>query len=160
MATEQAQADDMILDCYQRYVADLDPVTPNDVYAGFGGTMGGLMLGVTGWMVYLWTEMGSVAWRTFWIAREIALGSAGVGVVLLVGGAIVGLMGLRDVGRSAVLGAILCLAGLVVFGATYPQQWNVVSGMDYSPIGVTLYGFGLGMLIFRLGGAVGCRVSE
>ncbi|MFB6256104.1 MAG: hypothetical protein ABEH58_05145, partial [Haloplanus sp.] len=95
-----------------------------------------------------------------WSIREFALGSAGVGVPLLLIGTIAGLMRIRDTGRSAIAGVLLCAAGLVTFAVAYPERWNVVVGVDYSGIGVMLYGVGLALLVFRSGGVVTCRISE
>lgn len=159
MAT-QSKPSNMLLRCYRDYVADLGPVTERDVYAGFAGVMGGLVLSVVGWLTYLYVEYGGVSRDVVWTVRELAFGSAGVGVPLLLLGTIAGLMGVDDLGRSAVAGSILCLAGLALFAVTYPGQWNVLAGTDYSAIGVTCYGLGLGLLIFRVGGVVSCRVSE
>jgi hypothetical protein len=159
MATQNTP-ENMILRCYRDYVADLGPVTETDVYAGFAGVMGGLMLSVVGWLIYLWVEFGGLSRDLLWTVREVAFGSAGVGVPLLLLGSIAGLMGLRDVGRGAVAGGVLCLAALATFAVTYPDQWNVIAGTDYSAVGVTLYGAGLALLLFRMGGVVSCRVSE
>jgi hypothetical protein len=155
----QNTPDNMLLRCYRDYVADLGPVTENDVYAGFAGVMGGLMLSAVGWLTYLYVEFGGLSRDVLWTVRELAFGSAGLGVPLLLLGSIAGLMGLRDLGRAAVVGGVLCLAGLVLFAVTYPGQWNVVASTDYSAAGVTLYGAGLALLVFRMGGAVSCRVS-
>jgi hypothetical protein len=159
MAT-QNKPDNMLLRCYRDYVAELGPVTETDVYAGFAGVMGGLMLSVVGWLTYLWIEFGSSSREALWTVRELAFGTAGVGVPMLLVGSIAGLMGLRDLGRSAIAGSVMCAAGLVLFGVTYPGRWNVIGGTDYSAIGVTLYGLGLALLLFRMGGAVSCRLSE
>jgi hypothetical protein len=159
MATQNTP-DNMLLRCYRDYVADLGPVTENDVYAGFGGVMGGIVLSVVGWLTYLSIEFGGVSRDVIRTIRELAFGSAGVGVPLPLVGTSAGLMGVDDLGRSAVVGGVLCLAGLALFAVTHPGQWNVIAGTDYSAIGVTCYGLGLGLLVFRVGGVVSCRVSE
>lgn len=152
--------DNMLLHCYREHIADLDVVTENDVYAGFGGVMGGMMLSFAGWGAYLWAEFGGVSGQTLWQVRELAFGSVGLGVPLLLVGVIAGLMSVRDVGRVAIAGAVLCLVALGLFGVAYPTQWNVMGTTDYSALGMTVYGLGLGLVVFRLGGAVSCRLYQ
>jgi hypothetical protein len=152
--------ENMLLHCYREHVADLSVITENDVYVGFSGVMGGMVLSLTGWIAYLWAEFGNVSWEMLWSVRELAFGSVGLGVPLMLVGVIAGLMGVRNLGRVAHAGSIMCLAGLVVFGFAYPTQWNVVGATDYSALGMTIYGLGLGLVVFRLGGAVSCRLYD
>ena len=114
----------VLLHRYREHVADLGTIIERDVYVGFSGVRGGTVLGLAGYLTYLWAEFGSVSWEMGWSLRKLTLGTVGFGVLRLLVGAITGHMGSRDLGRVT-------------------HAWSI---------------YGLGLVIFRLGGAESCRL--
>jgi hypothetical protein len=159
MAAQSTQ-NSVLIRRYLRAVPYLDAVTRRDLFVGFSGVTGGLMLGLVGWIAYLWTEFGGAERYTLWTLRELAFGSVGLGVSLVLAGTLVSLVGLRNVGRLAGLGLLLCLFGIGVFAYGYPTAWNVTTPPDYSPLGATAYGLGICLLMLRTGGVVSWQPSD
>jgi hypothetical protein len=157
MATEDSGT--MLLDCYQRYIGELDEVTPVDVYLGGGLTMGGLALAVAGWLVFLWNELAATHGTPgFYTVREVAVVAAGLGIPVFLLGVVTMLLGSDRVTVLAGVGVAACVGAVLLFVATYPGQWDAASQFN-APVGVTLYGLGAATLVFAAGAAYSCRVT-
>ncbi|RLN01393.1 hypothetical protein [Haloarcula sp. Atlit-7R] len=156
MATEKP--DNMLLDCYQRYIGSLEAVSEVDVYAGAGLTMGGLLLTVVGWGVFLWNETATYGTSQFYTVRELAIVAAGLGIPVFVLGAVAMLLGSHRTTAVAIGGTAICSAAVLLFVTTYPSQWDA-PGRFNAPIGVSLYGLGLSAMLFAFGAAYSCRMT-
>lgn len=157
MATKDPGA--MLIDCYRRYIGDLDEVSEVDVYLGGGLTMGGLALSLLGWLVFLWNELtATFGTAGFYTVREVAIVATGLGIPVFLLGVITMLLGSDRVTALAGAGVVACVGAVLLFVATYPGQWDTASQFN-APIGVTLYGLGATVLVFAAGAAYSCRVT-
>ncbi|WP_435065562.1 DUF7139 domain-containing protein [Halobaculum sp. EA56] len=156
MATQTP--DNMLLDCYQRYVGDLEQVSEVDVYLGAGLTMGGLALSMAGWIAFLWNETATHGTAQFFAVRELTIAAVGLGIPVFVLGTVAMLLGSDRVTALGVVGLAVSVAAVLLFVVTYPRAWDAPNQFN-APTGVFLYGVGLGALLFAAGAAYSCRVT-
>lgn len=136
---------------YRRYLGE--PAGRTDVYVGFGLFFGGIAIGGLGLVVFLASASVPVDGSLYWALREVAIVLAALGLPAFVTSVVV----LLPVDARAVYaslgGVALCLGGVGLLVATYPQAWNV-AGRDYSPYGISLYAGGLTVLAGSAGAAL------
>ncbi|GGM74783.1 hypothetical protein J2752_002686 [Halarchaeum rubridurum] len=136
---------DELVRVYRRYLGE--PERLADVYVGFGLFFAGVTLGVLGAVVFGWSSTIPASVHFHWQLREVA------GTLALVGlpAFLLSIPVLLPVDRRAMyaagLGAVVCLGGVGVFVASYPQHWNVQGTADYSTLGVFVYSAGLVVLV-------------
>ena len=149
----------MLLDCYRRYVGDLESVPEVNVYGGAALTVGGLLLALAGWIGFLVNELGEHGTPGFYATRELAIAAAGLGVAALLLGVVTLLVGTARTTALAGVGVGVCVAAVLFFVAMYPNQWDAPSQFN-APIGVSLYGLGLLTATFAAGAAYSCQVAD
>ncbi|GGN05328.1 DUF7139 domain-containing protein [Halarchaeum nitratireducens] len=136
---------DGLVRVYRRYLGEPERLV--DVYVGFGLFFAGATLGVLGAVVFGWSSTIPASVHFHWQLREVA------GTLALVGlpAFLLSIPVLLPVDRRAMyaagLGAVVCLGGVGVFVASYPQHWNVQGTADYSTLGVFVYSAGLVVLV-------------
>ena len=89
---------------------------------------------------------------------KLAIVAAGLGIPVVVLGAVAMLLGSHRTTAIATGGTVLCIAAVMLFVTTYPSQWDAPSQFN-APIGVSLYGLGLSAMLFAFGAAYSCRVT-
>lgn len=150
-----------LLDWYRQYFGSLQSTRRRRIYTGFATLITGVALTVLGWVAFAVTE--SIAGLPAGpLARQLAVLLAGAGLPTALVGAVSLFMADTQVRgptvtRTARVGYLGCLAALGVFLWAYPARWNVAGFPDYSLVGVTLYGLGLGTNLLATGSAVSCR---
>lgn len=154
-------SEDYLMGWYDGYFAALDEAGHRRVYLGAYAALSGGLFAVAGWLLYFWSEASDA---TLWTVREAAFASGALGLALVPLGAVLLLTADAGAGGSAVRRTTTaavgcCLAGLATFVYAYPSEWNV-TGFDYSLLGVTLFGVGLGGLFLAAGAAVGRRLGR
>jgi len=165
MATETVTGDGagagehMLIDCYRRYIGELEDVSEVDVFVGAGLAMVGLVLAVAGWVVLAYAEAAVGVGPRFWTFREVAVIVAGLGVPTFMLGVVTMLVGNDSITAVSLAGFAICLVGVLVFAVAYPHSWNVATGADYLLEGVTVYGLGVLGITFAAGAAFSCRVA-
>lgn len=151
MATDEP-ASNPLLSLYRRYVGD--PQREGDVYIGFALFFGGIALGAIGLLVFLWSTTVPAGTDGFWQLREIAIGSAAIGLPAFILSVVVLLPVTHRAVTIAALGSAVCLLAVGVFIATYPTNWNVTGTTDYSSHGIAVYAGGLAVLVATTGAAL------
>lgn len=115
---ESRDGDGSLFALYRQYVGE--PQSHRDVYVGFGAFFGGIALGVAGLALFLYSGTQPTGSDVFWQLREVALvfallGLPAVGVSVTV---------LLPVGRqtiaASVLGAAICVVGVIWLTRVYP----------------------------------------
>lgn len=148
-----------LVETYRRYVGEPDRLA--DVYVGFGLFFGGVTLGVVGVLVFLWATAIPSASPFHWQLREIAGALALTGLPAFLLSIPVLLPVDRRATYVAAVGGVVCLVGVGVFVASYPQHWNVQGTSDHSTLGVVVYTAGLVSLVGAGGaGLVSDRVER
>ncbi|QWC20148.1 permease [Halorubrum sp. 2020YC2] len=148
----EADADNVLMEYYRRYVGD--PERTIDVYGGFGLFFAGIALGVIGVVVFLYSAtLDPTALSTFAV-REVAAVAGAVGLPALLFGTVVLLPVDRRMLYLASAGVAITLAGTGAFVWAYPYNWNVVGNPDYSAQVVAVYTVGLVAVIGATGGAL------
>lgn len=164
MATETAgeagAGEHMLIDCYRRYIGDLEEVSEVDVFLGAGLAMVGLLLAVAGWGILAYAEATVAIGPRFWTFREVAVIVAGLGVPTFMLGMVTMLVGNDSITAISLAGFAVCMVGVLVFTVAYPHSWNVATGADYLLEGITVYGLGVLGITFAAGAAFSCRVTE
>lgn len=150
--------DNMLLECYQQYIGNLEEVTEVNVYAGVGLTMGGVALTLVGWYVFLWNETATYGTAQFYTLRELAIVATGLGVPVFLVGVVTMLLGNDRMTALGVVGVAVCLGAVLLFVTTYPDHWDA-PGRFNAPVGVSLYGLGTAFILFATGAAYSCRVT-
>jgi hypothetical protein len=129
-----------------------EPDRSVDIYLGFGLFFAGLALGLGGLALFL-IEQGLIAEDTFWL-REIAYAVGAFGLPALLLGVVV----LLPVDRRALYigaaGVVVTVVALGIFVSTYPQDWNVGRGPDFSATGIATYAVGLVSVVAAAGAAL------
>jgi len=126
MATETATdgdagaGDHMVVDCYGRYIGELEDVTEVDVFLGAGLTMVGLVLAVAGWGTLADAEAAVGVGPGFWTFREAAVIVAGIGVPVFMLGVVRMLVGNDTITAISLAGVAVRLVGVVAFTVAYP----------------------------------------
>ena len=131
---------------WERYLASVT-ADYRRVYVGVYVALAGGLFGVVSWLLYVWSF---AAEATLWTVREAAFATGPLGLVLVLFGFVSLLTADQPVvpwyvRRTKWTGFAGCLGGLTVFLYAYPSAWNV-PGTDYSLIGVSLFGAGLGLM--------------
>jgi uncharacterized protein YjeT (DUF2065 family) len=125
---------------YRRYVGE--PDRPSDVYLGFGLFFAGVAMGLVGLLLFVVERVAVGADPVFWLrALSFSVGAFGLPTLLL--GVVVLLPGDRRVLIAAGTGTAVCLVAVGLFLSVYPENWNRMSGTDYSTLGVSVYAAGL-----------------
>lgn len=153
------QSDNVLLDCYRRYVGDLESVTEVNVYGGAALALGGLVLTVAGWLGFFLNELGEYGTPSFYTTRELVIAAAGLGVAAFLLGVVTLLVGTARTTAVAGVGVGVCVAAVLFFVVTYPTRWDTPAQFN-APIGVSLYGLGLLTTTFAVGSAYSCRVTD
>lgn len=150
--SETADEDGRLLALYRRYVGE--PESETDVYLGFALFLGGIALGLLGFVIFLGSLGAQPGTATFWAFREVAIALAAVGMP----GILAGIVVLLPIGRrarvAAGVGAAVCLVAVALFVAVYPANWNVRGATDYSAAGIAIYASGLAVLVAATGAAL------
>ncbi|GAA0296025.1 DUF7139 domain-containing protein [Halarchaeum salinum] len=136
---------DELVRVYRRYLGE--PERLADVYVGFGLFFAGVTLGVIGAVVFGWSSTIAASVYFHWQLREVAGALALVGLPTFLLSIPVLLPVDRRAMYAAGLGSLVCLVGVGVFVASYPQHWNVQGTADYSTTGVLVYSVGLVVLV-------------
>jgi hypothetical protein len=148
----------VLFEWYERYIGA--PEDESDVYVGFALFFGGIALGVLGVLLFLWSA--SVSNPTFeYTLREIAASSGAVGLPTLLLGVTVLLPVRRRSMYAALVGTVICVAGVGLFVSAYPVNWNVPGPRDASAQVVAVYAVGLVSVVAATGSSlVGHRVEQ
>jgi hypothetical protein len=136
---------------YRRYVGE--PDRASDVYLGFGLFTGGTAMGFVGLLLFVVERVAMGADPVFWL-RALAFSIGALGLPTLLLGVVVLLPVDRRVLVAAGGGVAVCLAAVGLFLSVYPEDWNQVSGPDYSTLGVSVYAVGLVAVVGASGAAL------
>lgn len=144
---------------WERYLDSIKGSYPR-VYLGTYVALTGGLLGVVSWLLYFWSFASDA---TLWTVREAAFATGPLALALVLLG-FVSLLTTAHRRLSPLVpaatwsGFVGCLGGLWVFVYAYPSAWNV-PGTDYSLVGVSLFGVGIGLMFLAGVVAVGYRRS-
>lgn len=133
-----------LLGWYTRYIGE--PETTRDVYVGFGLFFGGIIFGAIGVVLFLAAASFEAGTDPFWAMRRLSVVLASVGLPAVMLGIVVLLPVSDRALGAAIVGSIICLLAMGVFAASYPSNWNVRRGADYSVHGVAIYAVGLAIV--------------
>lgn len=136
---------------YRRYVGEPDRLS--DVYLGFGLFFGGAAMGLAGLLLFVVERVAVGTDPVFWL-RALAFSVGALGLPILLLGVAVLLPVDRRVLVAAGSGVLVCLAAVGLFLSVYPEDWNQISGPDYSTLGVSVYAVGLVVVIAASGSAL------
>jgi hypothetical protein len=138
-----------LMSLYREYVGK--PDSERDVYAGFGLFFGGIALGAVGLVLFLYSGVQTPGSDFFWQLREIAL----VFAMLALPAVGLSIAVLLPVGRrtlaASLLGAGICVVGVVWLTQVYPYQWTG-AGNDTTVLSV--YAIGTVLLAASTGSAL------
>ena len=148
----ESNAENRLLEYYRRYVGDPDRTV--DVYAGFGLFFAGIGLGLIGVAVFLYSATLPPEALSTYAVQEVAAVAAAVGLPALLLGVVVLLPVDRRMLYLAGVGTAITLVAVGLFSRTYPYNWNVSTGADYSAQVVAVYTVGLVAVIAATGGAL------
>ena len=148
----ESNAENRLLEYYRRYVGDPDRTV--DVYAGFGLFFAGIGLGLIGVAVFLYSATLPPEALSTYAVQEVAAVAAAVGLPALLLGVVVLLPVDRRMLYLAGAGTAITLVAVGLFSRTYPYNWNVSTGADYSAQVVAVYTVGLVAVIAATGGAL------
>ncbi|MFC7154935.1 permease [Halomarina halobia] len=137
---DDARATGSLVAWYRRHIGE--PERRVDVYLGFALFFGGLGLGLSGLALFVYEGTLPGPGKTYWF-REIAFAVGASGLPTLLLGVTVLLPVERRARYAALGGATICLVAVALFVGTYPYQWDVRGGPDYSVQGVGIYAVGL-----------------
>lgn len=143
---------EVVLRWYERYVGE--PETEMDVFVGFALFVGGVAVGLLGFGVFAGSLTVPPEKMLFWQLREVAVPLAALALPVFTLGVVVLLPVDRRARYLAGGGLAICVAAMGVFVATYPYDWNVQTGADYSGIGVAVYSLGLVVSVVATGAAL------
>ncbi|MDG5759382.1 permease [Natronococcus sp. A-GB1] len=151
MTTEQSP-DGSLLELYRRYVGEPEGYT--DVYVGFGLFFGGIGIGATALLLFLWgsTYEARTLESAYYdlLQPAYALGLLSLPATML--GVVVLLPSDRRTLYAAAGGATI--TALAVAGFVYAYHWYFVGDVDYTVEIVTTYAVGLTGLIASTGAAL------
>lgn len=148
----ESNAENRLLEYYRRYVGDPDRTI--DVYAGFGLFFAGIGLGLIGVAVFLYSATLPPEALSTYAVQEVAGVAAAVGLPALLLGVVVLLPVDRRMLYLAGVGTAITVVAVGLFSRTYPYNWNVSTGTDYSAQVVAVYAVGLVAVIAATGGAL------
>ena len=148
----ESNAENRLLEYYRRYVGD--PNRTIDVYAGFGLFFAGIGLGLIGVAVFLYSATLPPEALSTYAVQEVAGVAAAVGLPALLLGVVVLLPVDRRMLYLAGVGTAITVVAVGLFSRTYPYNWNVSTGTDYSAQVVAVYAVGLVAVIAATGGAL------
>ncbi|MFC7199230.1 DUF7139 domain-containing protein [Halospeciosus flavus] len=141
-----------VLRWYERYLGE--PETEMDVFVGFSLFAGGVAMGLLGFGVFAGSLTVPAEDMLFWQLREVAVPLAALALPVFTLGVVVLLPVDHRARYLAGGGLLVCLAAMGVFVATYPYDWNVQTGADYSGVGIAIYAFGLVVSVVATGAAL------
>jgi hypothetical protein len=150
----------MVVDCYRDLANTVRSATRESARLGRALALVGIVAFVCGYGLFVAGESLQYASESFWTYRTYAGAIAGFGLPAFLYGLVVAL---PEVGRNsyvALVGALLCSAAILLFLATYPDQWNVAGAPDYVVETVTLYGLGAMVCSAAAGGALNCHFEN
>lgn len=150
----------MLIDCYRDLAVTVRSADYETARLGQALALGGVLAFVGGYGLFVAGESLEHASEAFWAYRTLAGAVAGLGLPAFLLGLVVAL---PDVGRNSyvsVVGVLLCSAAILLFLATYPDQWNVAGSPDYVIETVTVYGLGAMLCSAAAGGAVNCHFEN
>lgn len=136
---------------YRRHIGEPDRLS--DVYLGFGLFFGGVAMGLLGLLLFVVERVAVGVDPVFWL-RALAFSVGALGLPILLLGVAVLLPVDRRVLVAAGSGVVVCLAAVGLFLSVYPEDWNQISGPDYSTLGVSVYAVGLVVVIAASGAAL------
>ncbi|WP_435074640.1 DUF7139 domain-containing protein [Halorubrum sp. HHNYT27] len=148
----ESNAENRLLEYYRRYVGDPDRTI--DVYAGFGLFFAGIGLGLIGVVVFLYSATLPPEALSTYAVQEVAAVAAAIGLPALLLGVVVLLPVDRRMLYLAGGGTAITVVAVGLFSQTYPYNWNVSTGADYSAQVVAVYTVGLVAVIAATGGAL------
>jgi hypothetical protein len=138
-----------LMSFYRKYVGT--PDSERDVYVGFGLFFGGIALAAVGLVLFLYSGVQTPGSDFFWQLREIALVFAmlalpavGLSIAVLLP------VGQRTLAASLV-GAGICVVGVVWLTQVYPYQWTD-AGNDTTVL--STYAVGIVLLAASTGSAL------
>ncbi|AGB37499.1 DUF7139 domain-containing protein [Natronococcus occultus] len=159
MTTEQPP-DGYLVDLYRQYVGEPDGYT--DVYAGFALFFGGIGIGVTALLLFLWgsTYEARTLESAYYdlLQPAYALGLLSLPATML--GVVVLLPSDRRTLYGAVGGAMVAVLAVAGFLYAYPRNWYFVGDVDYTVEVVTTYAVGLTGLVAATGAALVAHYLE
>lgn len=137
---EASTGEGSLFSIYRRYVGE--PESRRDVYVGFGTFFGGIMLGVVGLVLFLYSGTQPSGSTFFWQLRKVALIAVMLGLpAVALSFAVLLPVGQRTMGTS-IAGAGICVVGAVWLTQVYPYQWtsagNDISVLSTYAVGIVL----------------------
>jgi len=122
---------------------------------GYWLFVAGVVLGLLGLFMLAFSTMPEPRTSAAFGRRQFAGILGGVGLPLLMLGAVYRLPVKRKVDRVALLGTLVCLAAIVAFVVYYPGNWNIPSGGQGADYAVPITGlYGVGLLIIGVAALV------
>lgn len=158
--TPEQSPDGYFVDLYRRYVGEPEGYT--DVYVGFSLFFGGIGIGATALLLFLWGSTYEA--RTLESAYYDLLQPAYALGLLSLPATMLGVVVLLPSDRRTLYGAVggAAVAALAVAGFlyAYPRHWYFVGDVDYTVEVVTAYAVGLTGLVAATGAALVAHYLE
>ncbi|WP_293029061.1 permease [Natronococcus sp.] len=152
--TMEQSPDGYLLELYRRYVGEPEGYT--DIYVGFGLFFGGIGIGATALLLFLWgsTHEARTLESAYYdlLQPAYALGLLSLPATML--GVVVLLPSDRRTLYAAAGGAAVTALAVAGFLYAYPYHWYFVGDVDYTVEVVTAYAVGLTGLVASTGAAL------